>query len=71
MSRVFDVQLPFFIPIWRRIALTLFVGVWAIFEWTLDNQILAILTGMIAVYLALQFFVFFDPKTPEEKENEQ
>jgi hypothetical protein len=61
-KRLQDVQLPFIIPVWRRVAL---VGVclgWAALEWSWGKQFWSILFGAVGVYCAHQFFVAFDPQ---------
>ena len=65
MKRIFDVQLPFFIPLWRRIALVIFTGAWALLEWSWGNQLWSVGFGALTVYLAHQFFLDFDPKDPD------
>ena len=62
MKRLFDVQLPFFIPLWRRIVLVVLCLGWALVEWRGDNQLWAVLFGTLGVYCAHQFFFAFDPK---------
>ena len=60
-KRLLDVQLPFFIPIWRRIALVAACFGWAIFELSLGNHFWAGLFCVIGAYCAHQFFFAFEP----------
>lgn len=66
MKRVFEVRHPFFRPLWRRVVATGLCLGWAVFEWFNDAQIWALLFGTAGVYLALQFFVHFDPADYED-----
>ena len=60
--KLIDVQIPFFIPVWRRVAVVVVCVGWALLEATADNIEWAILAAGIAVYCAQQFFLCFDPK---------
>jgi hypothetical protein len=60
-KRLRDVQLPFFIPLWRRVVLVAACFGWALFEWSMGNPLWAALFGAIGAYIAHQFFVAFDP----------
>ena len=59
-----DVQHPFFIPLWRRIAVVVVCLGWAVVELTSGAVIWAILFGGLGLYCAYQFFVVFDPPGP-------
>lgn len=58
----FDVAHPFFLPLWRRAALTAFILGWAGVELWHGNGMWALLFGAAGVYLFVQFFLRFDPK---------
>lgn len=62
--KAFDVQLAFFKPLWRRVALVALCGGWALLEWSWGNPGWAALFAVIGAYCAHQFFIAFDP--PEE-----
>lgn len=65
--RLIDVQVPFFIPLWRRVATVgLCIG-WAGFELYLGNTGWATAFGAIGVYCAHQFFIAFDPADPPDE----
>jgi len=58
---LFDVQHPFFKPVWRRVAVVVFCFGWALMEWFQANGFWAIVFGSIGVFCAYEFFVVFDP----------
>ncbi|MCY4452678.1 MAG: hypothetical protein OXC01_12075 [Immundisolibacterales bacterium] len=58
---LFDVQTPFFRPLWRRVAVTVVCLAWAAMEVSTGAVFWAILFGAAGLYLAWQFFVVFDP----------
>ena len=66
---LFEVRHPFFRPFWRRALVTAVCLGWAVFEWSNDAQIWALVFGTCGVYLFLQFFVHFDPKDYEERKD--
>lgn len=63
--KFFDVQHPFFIPLWRRIAVVALCLGWAGFELALGSPFWAILFGAIGIWCAHQFFIAFDPPAPK------
>lgn len=65
LLRAFDVQSRVFIPLWRRVAVVGFCGLWAVFEWSSGNPGWALLFGAIGAYCAHQFFIAFNP--PEDE----
>lgn len=67
MNKLFDVQHPFFIPLWRRVAVVALTLGWALFELTAGSPVWAMLFGAAGIYCAHQFFIAFDPKDPEDK----
>ena len=64
--RILDVQLPFFIPVWRRVALIAVCFLWAMFEVSLGSPGWAILFVVIGIYCVHQFFFAFDPPTKDD-----
>ncbi|WP_425041246.1 hypothetical protein [Primorskyibacter sp. S187A] len=66
MKKLFDVQLPFFVPLWRRIALVVACLVWAGLEYAWGNPGWALLFLGIGTWCAHQFFIAFDPPDPGE-----
>ncbi len=61
IQALLDVQVPFFRPLWRRIATVVVVAGWTIMEIVNGNPAWAVLAGGIGAYLIWQFFVVFDP----------
>lgn len=66
MRKFLDVQHPFFIPLWRRVAVVGLTLGWAMFELISGSPFWAILFGAVGVYCAHQFFIAFDPKDPDK-----
>ena len=64
---MFDVQHPFFIPLWRRIAVVAACLGWALLELSWGNPGWSILFGAIGSYCAHQFFVAFDAEAIRKK----
>ena len=64
--RLLDVQHPFFIPLWRRVATVSACLGWAVVELVLGNTGWAMLFGGIGLYCAHQFFIAFDPPPPPD-----
>lgn len=66
MTKLFDLQKPFYRPLWIRVALVVFCLGWALFELRNGAPFWAILFGAMGIYAAHQFFIAFDPKDPAE-----
>jgi hypothetical protein len=64
--KLFDLQQPFYKPLWIRILITAACLGWALVELSANNVFWAILFGSVGVYCAHQFFIAFDPKDPED-----
>ncbi|WP_342747258.1 hypothetical protein [Oceaniglobus roseus] len=64
--KFFDVQLPFFIPLWRRVVTVAVCLLWALVEVSQGAWLWAALFGGTGLWLVHQFFVVFDPKDPDE-----
>lgn len=64
LKRLFDVQLPFFIPLWRRIVLVGACLGWAGMEAYWGNAFWAGLFGLIGLWCGHQFFFDFDLDDP-------
>ena len=63
---MFDLQVPFFIPLWRRVLTVGLTLGWAAFEFLTGALVWAILFGSVGVYAFVQFFVVWDPKIDED-----
>ena len=62
---LFDVQHPFFRPLWRRVAVVVISLGWAVVEIFNGSLFFAGLFAAAGLYCAHQFFIAFDPKDPE------
>ncbi|MEM8554482.1 MAG: hypothetical protein AAGF71_06590 [Pseudomonadota bacterium] len=54
-----NVRVPFFRPLWRRVAVTAACFAWAVVETVWGHWAWAILMGAIGGYLTWEFFVAF------------
>lgn len=66
MKNPIDVQHPWFIPLWRRIATVGASLGWAALEISWGHPGWAALFGFIGLYCAHQFFIAFDPPRPDQ-----
>lgn len=66
LSKAFNVQSAFFIPIGRRIFVVAACAGWGLFEFAMGEPIWALLFIAIAAYCAHQFFIVFDPDDTEK-----
>lgn len=66
--KLLDVQHPFFIPLWRRIAVVAVCLGWAVFETVAGSGIWALVFGGLGLFCAHQFFIAFDPPQPDDKD---
>jgi hypothetical protein len=64
--KLFDVQHPFFVPLYRRVILVVLCLGWATFEFIAGSVGWGILFGALGLYCGYQFFVVFDPTPPKE-----
>lgn len=58
----FDVQKPFYKPLWLRVALVGICAGWGLIELLGGQPFWALLFGVLGAYLTHQFFFAFDPK---------
>jgi hypothetical protein len=58
-----DLRVPFFDPVWRRVATVLVLAGWLVVELTSGNPYWAMLVGGIGAYCIYVFF--FDFQLPE------
>ena len=63
---MFDLQVPFFIPLWRRLAVVAFCIGWAVLEWSYGENLWMMVSLAIAAYLAWAFFVTFKPREQQD-----
>jgi hypothetical protein len=67
MSGLFDVQLPWFIPLYRRVIVVALLLMWTVVEFSRGSPFWGILFGGMGVYCFHQFFIAFNPKMPKDK----
>ncbi len=64
----FDLQHPFFLPLWRRVVVVVVTLGWTLVELIDGNAGWALLFGASGLYCAHQFFIAFDTKAIREKD---
>jgi hypothetical protein len=57
---------PFFRPVWRRIAVTTLIGLWALVEGLIGSAFWATLLGALAALCLYEYFIAFDPKNYDD-----
>lgn len=62
----FDLQVPFFRPLWRRVATAGLPLVWAAFELLTGSVGWALIFAAAGLYAGYQFFVAWDPEGDEQ-----
>ncbi len=66
---MFELRVPFFLPLWRRVAVTLLSVGWAILELVTGNLFWAILFGAIGAIATCQFFLSGWPDEASDQDN--
>ncbi|WP_424973972.1 hypothetical protein [Dinoroseobacter sp. S124A] len=61
---VLELRVPFFRPMWRRVATVIVIALWTGVEIAMGNPYWALLAGGIGVYSAYVFFFAFDLPEP-------
>jgi len=61
MRTFLNLRHPFFLPLWRRVAVIAVCLGWALFELISGAVFFAILFGALGVYAMREFFWSFDP----------
>jgi hypothetical protein len=59
---MFDLDHPFFRPLWIRVIIVALCLGWALFEIASGSPFWAILFGAIGLFAAYRFFVTFNPR---------
>lgn len=62
-----DLRHPFFLPLWRRVAVTGALMSWTGVEMTVGSPLFGVLVGALAVYCLYHLFWRFDPKAFGDK----
>jgi hypothetical protein len=57
----FDVRSPFFVPVWRRVAVVALTLGWALFELANGAPAWAMIFGAAGLWCGYQFFVVWEP----------
>lgn len=63
---LFDVQIPFFRPLWIRVGIVALCLGWGLFELVSGAPFWGLLFLALGLWCAWQFFVVFDPREPDE-----
>jgi hypothetical protein len=63
---MFDLQVPFFRPLWIRVAVVVVCLGWALFELASGAVFWAVIFGGMGGYAAYQFFVVWNPKEEDD-----
>ena len=71
IRRLLDLQHPFFRPLWRRVVITAICLLWGLFEFAQGAPVWGVLFLGLGAICAWEFFVAFDPRTPDEKEGDE
>ncbi len=66
MDRLFDLNHPFFIPLWRRVLIVAVCGLWALVEAAGQNLVWAAIFGSLGLYCGWHFFFNFHPRNPDD-----
>ncbi|CAN5754528.1 hypothetical protein BH23PSE1_BH23PSE1_00060 [soil metagenome] len=61
MRSLFDLNVAFFKPLWRRVAVVAVCLGWALFELATGSVFWGVIFGGVGLFAAWQFFVTFDP----------
>ncbi len=65
----FDVRSPFFLPLWRRVAVVAVCVAWVGVEVLAGSLGWAAFVGAIAAFLIYEFFIAFDPAQYTEEDD--
>ncbi|NAZ36136.1 DUF3329 domain-containing protein [Rubellimicrobium sp. CFH 75288] len=63
---MFDLNHPFFIPLWRRVVIVALSCGWALVEFAGGSPFWGILFGAIGLYAGWHFFFNFNPREPDK-----
>ncbi len=56
-----ELRHPFFLPRWRRVAVTAALFVWTGVEFLIGSPLFGVLTAALGLFCLYQFFWVFDP----------
>lgn len=63
---MFDLQVPFFFPVWRRVVTTGVTLGWAAFEFLTGSPGWALLFGAAGAYCFYSFFIAWNPQLDDQ-----
>ncbi len=66
---MFNLQHPFFVPLWRRILTSALVAGWALFELLTNSPGWAAMFGALAIWTIYTFFITFDSDTYKDNDH--
>lgn len=64
--KLFDLDHPFFIPVWRRVAIVAFCLGWTVVELTRGSPYWALFFAGLGLYCGWYFRFRFNPRKPDE-----
>jgi hypothetical protein len=64
---IFDLNVLFFRPLWRRVAVVAVLVFWGAFEFATGSAFWGTVFGGVGLVIAWQFFVTFDPDRSDRK----
>jgi hypothetical protein len=68
LKNAFDLNDPFFRPLWIRVLIVAAAGGWGVFEFVSGQPFWGILFCAIGAYAFYGFFIAFDPREVEKKD---
>lgn len=70
-KKFFDLRLPFFLPLHRRVLTTGVLVVWTGVELFNQNAGWAVMFGEMALFTAYEFFIAFDPANYQDTNDDE
>ncbi len=67
MKSAFDLNDPFYRPLWLRITIVVVAFAWAAFELMSGSPLWSLLFAVIGAYAVYGFFISFNPREPEAR----
>jgi hypothetical protein len=59
---MFDLDHPFFKPLWIRVLIVVVTLAWTAFEFSTGSPFWGVLFGAVGLFAAYRFFVVFNPR---------
>lgn len=70
-SKLLDFNDPFYKPLWLRVVIVAFAGVWGMFEFIAGSPFWGVIFAGMAVFAFHGFFIAFNPREPEQKKGKE